>query len=274
MTNEERDLIAKFVARIGGAQQGGFTGSGVPATQPALPPIDPEADAFIKQQFGQHGAAAYRMTQTALVQEAALAEAQNRIQRLEWELDQARSAPQQQQSQQQNKGFFGGLFGGGQPQQAPMQRQGPWQGQPQGSYGAPPPQPQHAPSYQPGMFQRGGGSGFLGSALTTAAGVAGGMVVGNALMNAFSGHGGGVGQSASAASSPWATNASDPFSGGGTVPTDPAAGYDTGASDPFAGGGAEKHFGGYDTNTGWDQAGLDQGGDMGGFDGGGYDDNS
>ena len=36
------------------------------------------------------------------------------------------------------------------------------------------------------MFQR-SGSGFLGSALTTAAGVAGGLVVGNALMNAFGG---------------------------------------------------------------------------------------
>ena len=36
------------------------------------------------------------------------------------------------------------------------------------------------------MFQR-SGSGFLGSALTTAAGVAGGLVAGNALMSLFSG---------------------------------------------------------------------------------------
>ena len=42
------------------------------------------------------------------------------------------------------------------------------------------------------MFQR-QGSGFLGSALTTAAGVAGGVVAGNALMNLFSGHEGGGG---------------------------------------------------------------------------------
>ena len=42
------------------------------------------------------------------------------------------------------------------------------------------------------MFQR-QGSGFLGSALTTAAGVAGGVVAGNALMNMFSGHEGGGG---------------------------------------------------------------------------------
>ena len=125
------------------------------------------------------------------------------------------------------------------------------------------------------MFQRGGGSGFLGSALTTAAGVAGGMVVGNALMKRLQRprrRRRPVRQCGPPAPGP--TNASDPFSGGGIVPTDPAAGYDTGASDPFAGGGAEKDFGGYDTNTGWDQAGLDQGGDMGGFDGGGYDDNS
>ena len=37
------------------------------------------------------------------------------------------------------------------------------------------------------------GSGFLGSALTTAAGVAGGVVAGNVLMDMFSGHGGGMG---------------------------------------------------------------------------------
>ncbi len=43
------------------------------------------------------------------------------------------------------------------------------------------------------MFQR-SGSGFLGSALTTAAGVAGGLVAGNALMSLFSGsHGMGGG---------------------------------------------------------------------------------
>ena len=38
-----------------------------------------------------------------------------------------------------------------------------------------------------GMMQRGGGSGFLGTALSTAAGVAGGMMIANALTHAFSG---------------------------------------------------------------------------------------
>ena len=290
MTNEERDLIARFVARVGGAPQGGgFLGGSVPSSTPALPPIDREADDFIGQQFQKYPEARYRMTQTALVQEAALGEAQNRIQRLQWELDQAKQALQQAPQAQGNKGFFSSIFGGGSSAPAPAQQRqqqgGPW-GQQQGYGGgfqpsSAPPQPQYMPNYQPGMFQRGGGSGFLGSALTTAAGVAGGMVVGNALMNAFSGHGGGWGQNAAnTVSSPGSL-----FDGGGVTPTDPTGGYDSNASfsDPFGGGGVEKDFGGggsLDTNTSWDGGGFDQGGGGfdagggGGFDGGGFDDNN
>ncbi len=174
MTNEERDLITQFVARVGGATSGGFVRS-VPATTPALPPIDPEADQFIAQQFQTHPEARYRITQMAVVQEAALTEAAHRIQQLQAALQQSQaqlqqaqqSAPQQQQP---SRGFLGGLFGGSQPQQP----SGPsvWnqgaaqQGYPQQGY--PPPGPQYPPNMQPGMFQR-SGSGFLGSALTTAA---------------------------------------------------------------------------------------------------------
>jgi hypothetical protein len=60
------------------------------------------------------------------------------------------------------------------------------------------------------MFQR-SGSGFLGSALTTAAGVAGGMVVGNMLTNMFTGgsHMGSAwgGQSMGGVGGPWGTSA-------------------------------------------------------------------
>jgi hypothetical protein len=208
MTNEERDLISQFVARVGGNAGGGFSRS-VPSTQPALPPIDPEADRFIAEQFQSHPEARYRITQMAVVQEAALAEAANRIQRLQADLQQAQQQAQQasQQAPQQSRGFLGGLFGGGQQTPQPPQGQSPWnQGQPQ--Y-APPPQPGYAPqagyapapgyaqtpyppNTQPGMFQR-SGSGFLGSALTTAAGVAGGVVAGNVLMDMFSGHSSGGG---------------------------------------------------------------------------------
>ena len=296
MTNEERELIGNFMGRVGGApqsgapQSGGFLATSVPSTQPALPPIDREADQFIAQQMQMYPEARYRITQTALVQEAALAEASNRIQRLQWELQQTQQAMQQQQQQQpagQSRGFLGGLFGGGQAQQPPPR---PGQGGPQASpwgqqAGAPayggyqptsaPPQPQYPPNYQPGMFQR-SGSGFLGSALTTAAGVAGGMVVGNVLMNAFSGSHG------SAATSSWGSNTGSPgslFDGSGVDPTDPTAGFannagNAGYSDPFAGGGDAKTDGGFDTqtNSNWDS------GSGGGFDsgssGGGFDDNT
>src|SRR6195952_4082049 len=115
MTNEERDIIGQFIARVGGAAQpSSFAAGSVPATQPALPPIDRDADAFIGQSFTQNPEARYRITQLAFVQEHALVEAQNRIKRLEWELQQARQAAQQAQQSgaRQGGGFFSGLFGG------------------------------------------------------------------------------------------------------------------------------------------------------------------
>ncbi len=274
MTNEERDLIARYIARVAGSPQGSAQGGGfmagpggsVPQSQPALPPVDREADAFIAQQFQQYPEARYRITQTALVQEAAFAEAQNRIRRLEWELQQTQQAAQQAAPQQQ-KGFFSSLFGGGAAGQGQQQGRGGFGGQP--GYGGQqfqptslPPQPQYPPSYQPGMFQQRGGSGFLGSALTTAAGVAGGMFVGNALMNAFSGHSGGGAEGLLGGGA--STTA---FDGAGT---DPTAGYTQDAStDPFAGGGQPVS---YDDGSGFggvEQASYDQGSDPGGFDGGG-----
>lgn len=280
MTNEERDLISRFVARIAGAPQGGsFTGGSVPQSAQALPPVDRDADAFIAQQFQQYPEARYRMTQTALVQEGALAETQNQVRRLQWELEQTRHAMQNQPQQSpQQKGFFSSLFGGGSTQQPQRGQQG--YGQPgygQQGYGqafqptSPPPQPQYPPSYQPGMFQQRGGSGFLGSALTTAAGVAGGMVVGNALMGAFSGNHGGGGLFGGGSDS---ASSGSPWDGAGVTPvSDPGAGFlggaDNSGADPFAGGGSEK-------DNGFDQAsdpfagsggGPDSGG--GGFDGGG-----
>ena len=87
MTNEERDIIGQFIARVGGvSQQSAISvGSGA-ATQPGLPPIDRDADALIGQAFTQYPEARYRITQLAFVQEHALVEAQNRIKRLEWEV--------------------------------------------------------------------------------------------------------------------------------------------------------------------------------------------
>ena len=263
MTNEERDLIARFIARVGGQPQlqGGGFGSSVPATtQTALPPIDPEADRFIAQNLAQYPEARYRITQMAVVQEAALAESQNRIKRLEWELQQAQAQLQQAQSQQAPRGgggLFGGLFGGGARQGPPQQGYAPQQGY-QNQMG-PPPQPAYSPGYQPGMFQRQGGSGFLGSALTTAAGVAGGLVAGNALMDMFGGHneggfGGGQGGGG--------------FGGDGGGASPWGAGADSGGGDPFGGQGTgiDPGFDGAPDTGGSDGGGFDSGGDWGGGD--------
>jgi len=265
MTNEERDIISQFITRVSGAQ--GTTspsfGGSVPATtaQP-LPPVDRDADRLIGDLFTRYPDARYRLTQLAFVQEHALTESQSRIQRLEWELQQAQQAAQQAQRQQGSGGFFSGLFGGGSRAAPPPPQGGPGWGQrgPQQDYGYgqaqgyQQPPPQYAPQ-QPGMFQR-SGSGFLGSALTTAAGVAGGIVAGNALMNLFSGsHSGGLGGlgggAESSAASPW---------GGAT---------DQGTwTDPGAGGSADPGYvdnGSWDTSGGGDQSSAlnDNSGDSG-----------
>jgi hypothetical protein len=273
MTNEEREIITGFIQRVGG---GAASSGSVPA--PALPPVDREADALIGDLFARLPEAKYRLTQTAFVQEHALVQAQNRIKQLEFELDQAKRNVQA--APQPSRGFLGGLFGGGQSAAPPPpQYQQPQYAPP------PPPPPQYAPGYQPGMFQR-SGSGFLGSALTTAAGVAGGMVVGNALMDLFEPHhglggglgggfGGGFGGSGEtvnvfpndpAAASPWSggANQGSAWDNQTTTP-DPGNGGWGGNS---GGGSAWDNSSSSDTGGGWDSSG-------GGFDdsssGGGFD---
>ena len=189
MTDEERQIITRYVERVAGVGQAAPASNGpwgarsVPSTapNPDLPPVDPDADRLIGDLFGRHPAARYRLTQTAFVQEAALVTAQNRIQELEWQLENAQN---QAQANQGRGGLFGGMFGGG---NRPVPQ-------------TPPPQPIPQPmGMNPGMMQGGGGGGgFLRTAAMTAAGVAGGMVLGNVLMNAFSG-GGGAAQAASSA---------------------------------------------------------------------------
>jgi hypothetical protein len=273
MNDEERRIITQFVERISGAAPaaqasggaGPWGGGSVPSTQarPPLPPVDREADALIADLFARYPEARYRITQTAFVQEAALVEAQNRIRQLEWEVENAQRQSQAAQ-QQGGGGLFGGMFGGGgrRPQPAPM---------------SPPPQPVYPPGYNPGMLQQGrGGSGFLGTAVTTAAGVAGGMLLGNMLMNAFSGGGaahaataagaaGAFGQEAVPTSSPW----TDP---GAAAAAQGWGSEDGGQKDNWGGGGSggqdalADNSGGQDDAT---QAGY--GSDAGYDDAGGYD---
>jgi hypothetical protein len=296
MTPEERDIIARFVQRVSGAPAAGS----VPATQAApLPPVDPEADRHLATLFEQYPEARYRMTQFAFGQEHALQGAAQQLQSLQQEnaalreqLSGGNLPAMPGQPQAQGGGFFSRIFGGGQqqpPQQAPYaQAYGqPGYGRPgygqqgygqqgygQQGYGAPPPG-YNNPGYgygQQGMAQR-GGSGFLGSALTTAAGVAGGMLAFNAIEGLFSNRGaeqmgggmagadpaaGGFDQSGWASmpdqgqgadASGWGNNAAD-NSGWQTMP-DQGADNSGWQNDPGAGG---------DTGGGWDNSGWDNGG--------------
>jgi hypothetical protein len=300
MTNEERDLITRFIERVGGAAaSGGFAGS-VPNSQPPnLPPVDHDADALIGDLFQRNPEARYRITQLAFVQEQALMAAQQRIQAQQAQLQQAQQQLQQGSGQsqgggspwgagqpqaQQHRGFFGSLFGGGGSQQSSAPPPG---YQPQ-------PPPQYAPQYNsPASMFRPQGSGFLGGALQTAAGVAGGLVAGEALMNLFEGHHGGGGffgsdaamqgpgfGAAPVADSPWgaaAVPAADPYDQGGALKTDAA-------NDPYAAGQVADNSGwapapapapdqgqaGWQPaadDSGWQQA-PDTGSDQGGWDSG------
>jgi len=237
MTDEERRIIGDYVMRVAGVQQapaavssspwggrvpqtGGQTGAAQSA--PNLPPIEPAADAYIAELFAKYPEARFRLTQTAFVQEHALVQAQNRIQELEWELE-----AQTRQAQAANsRGFLG--LGGSRP--APMPAR---------------PQPVQAPG---GALPQRQGPGFLGTAMMTAAGVAGGLVLGNMLMGAFSGGGaaqaatgaGAFGQDASPTSSAW----TDPGAAAGNDTA--GAGHDNGGGYNDAAGSYDDAGGGYD----------------------------
>jgi hypothetical protein len=256
MTDDERRIISDFVARVAGANAGAqpapsgpwggmARGSAAPA-QPPLPPVDREADALIADLFTRHPEARYRLTQTAFVQEHALVQAQNRIQELEWQLENTQR--QAQAAQQSRGGLFGGMFGGGQARPVPM---------------APPPQPIPQPAGYNAMQAAPQGGGFLRTAAMTAAGVAGGMVLGNMLMNAFSGGGaanaasfggaggGGFGQEAvPTAASPWSDpGAAAASQGWGAQPStgsDASGGYDDRQFGGGQGGYSDDAGGGYD----------------------------
>ena len=131
-------------------------------------PRDEEAEALIRDQVARQPASPYFMAQTIVVQEQALNAAQQRIEDLEYELS----------SRPQSGGLFSSLFGGGSrpAQPAPMQRQ---------MSAAPAQEPASGPWGQQGGQQRGGG--FLAGAAQTAMGVAGGVLLGNAIAGMFAG---------------------------------------------------------------------------------------
>lgn len=182
MHAEEKNLIDGLFSRLRAAE-----------SQSA--PREVEAEALINEYVTRQPAAPYYMAQAIIVQENAIQQLDARVKELEAQIEtlkRTQSAPQQSSG-----GFLSGLFGGNRSQQAPAQQQ---------SVGTPARSGWHEPaagqgngSGQPARFaqpsgfgQRPGfgqpqGGGFLSGALQTAAGVAGGMVLGNLLMDMFQG---------------------------------------------------------------------------------------
>lgn len=160
MTPDERNLIAGLFDRLKSADT-------------SVGPKDREAEAFIQQNVASQPSAPYLLVQTVLVQEHALANAQTRIAALEQQLAAARPA------QPAGSGsFLGGL----------TDKLGPWgrrADQPAAPAPQPMPMPQQPMAPQPGYaayastaaMAPSAGGGFLRSALTTAAGVAGGALL-------------------------------------------------------------------------------------------------
>ncbi|ACS85141.1 DUF2076 domain-containing protein [Musicola paradisiaca] len=172
MQSEEQRLIDGLFSRLKDAE----TKTG---------PRDLKAEQQISDHIRQQPAAPYYMAQAMIIQEAALKQLDQRVRELENEVNRLRQ--EAARPQQSSGGFLAGLFGGGRTAApAPQQYQQPvnngWGNQPAPGYGA---QPGY--SAQPGYAQpapsRAGG--FLGGALQTAAGVAGGVVLADMLTSMF-----------------------------------------------------------------------------------------
>ncbi|AZF28774.1 DUF2076 domain-containing protein [Pseudomonas sp. R2-60-08W] len=178
MNSEEQTLIDGLFSRLQQAE-----------TDSA--PRDAQAEARIKEHMTRQPAAGYYMTQSLLVQEHALQslDAQNKqqaqqIQQLQEELQRAKSAPAAPAS---GGGFLSSIFGGGgsrDAQPAPSNAGGGWREPARPAFNQPAPQ-QNYQQPQPAAAAAPAGSGFLGGAMKTAAGVAGGVLLAEGISSLF-----------------------------------------------------------------------------------------
>jgi len=181
MNSEEQTLIDGLFGRLRQAED------------PAVP-RDAQAQARIAEHLQQQPAAPYYMAQAILVQEAALKRLDEQNKQLQAELKQAR-AQVAATTPSNSGGFLSSIFGSGtrdpQPQpQAPTSAAsgGGWR-EPARSFGQPgagaPQGFSAAPAQAPA---RSGASSFLGGALQTAAGVAGGVMLAQGISSLFNQH--------------------------------------------------------------------------------------
>jgi hypothetical protein len=219
MTPDEQQMLADLASKI---------------AQTPTPPRDPEAEDFIRTKIGNRPDALYLMTQTVLIQNLALQQAQAQLQQL------------QRSPGGSSSSFLGGTARpGGYSQPSVGQQQ---------QYSAPPPPP---PQYgAPAGSAPSGAGSFLRGAAQTAAGVAAGTLAVQGIESLFS-HGGGGG-----------------FLGGGggyAPPVDETVVnnyYDSPGGDDRGGDYGRDDYQATDDATQYDDSGA------GYDDGGGFDDNS
>jgi uncharacterized protein len=252
MTPDERDMIEGVFERMR-----------------AMGPIekDREAEAFINTSVRKIPDSAYMLVQSVLVQEQALQQSEARMQELEAQVADLQAQLPRAASASSSGGFLGGLFGGSKPAPA-QQTASPWGGSvppvgrqsagyngPGQSWGGQPPQQggyNQAPMQAP---QRGGGGGFMKSAMATAAGVAGGVLVAGAIGNMMKGNSEGGTHHTSgdgSGSGPTYQDASNNDQGGTYAQEQSPQYQDASDNDQGSGGGVQ--------DAGFDDGGSDWGG--------------
>ncbi|MCY1393082.1 hypothetical protein D9M71_79690 [compost metagenome] len=178
MNSEEQTLIDGLFARLKQAEA-------------ESAPRDAQAQARIMEQMAAHPSAPYYMAQAILVQEAALKQLDEQNKQLQKDLDQARA--QVAATTPNNGGFLSSIFGSGTraPQAAPAQAPAPaasgggWR-EPSRAFGNPAGvAPQGYAPLPPAAAPARAASSFLGGALQTAAGVAGGVMLAQGISSLF-----------------------------------------------------------------------------------------
>ncbi|MFK8329569.1 DUF2076 domain-containing protein [Pseudomonas sp. BJa5] len=178
MNSEEQTLIDGLFGRL------------KQADDPAVP-RDAQAQARIAEHLQQQPSAPYYMAQAILVQEAALKRLDEQNKQLQEQLKQARAqAPASAPGT--GGGFLSSIFGGAsrdpQPVQNPPASTGGGWREPARSFNQPGAAPAQGFNAAPAPAARGGASGFLGGALQTAAGVAGGVMLAQGISSLFNHH--------------------------------------------------------------------------------------
>ncbi|MFJ7884343.1 DUF2076 domain-containing protein [Pseudomonas sp. NPDC096917] len=176
MNSEEQTLIDGLFTRLQQAQR-------------EAAPRDAQAQTLINEHIARQPSAPYFMTQAILVQEAAIKQLDQQNKQLQAELEQARAAAAPAPAATGGS-FLSSMFGGGNRAPAPAPAQ-PFNTAPSsGGWRDGPSAPAPAPAYAApqAAAPAAAGSGFLGGALKTAAGVAGGVMLAQGISSLFSHH--------------------------------------------------------------------------------------